>query len=72
MELTNQLKSEGVLDAKTKKNFENIDKGIQQLILHYKNTNQTTQEFVVDAKTKKFFEDIKKDIQKLALNSKKK
>ena len=71
LELTNQLKSEGVLDAKTKKNFENIDKGIQQLILHYKNTNQTTQEFVVDAKTKKFFEDIKKDIQKLALNSKK-
>ena len=71
LELTNQLKSEGVLDAKTKKNFENIDKGIQQLILHYKNTNQTTQEFVVDAKTKKFFEDIKKDIQKLVLNSKK-
>jgi hypothetical protein len=72
LELTSQLKKDGVLDVKTKKNFENIDKGIQQLILHFKKTNQTTQEFVVDAKTKKFFEDIKKDIQKLALNSKKK
>ena len=71
LELTSQLKKDGVLDAKTKKNFENIDKGIQQLILYYKKTNQTTQEIVVDAKTKKFFEDIKKDIQKLALNSKK-
>ena len=71
LELTSQLKKDGVLDAKTKKNFENMDKGIQQLILHYKKTNQTTQEIVVDAKTKKFFEDIKKDIQKLVLNSKK-
>ena len=72
LELTSQLKKDGVLDAKTKKNFENIDKGIQQLILHYKKTNQSTQEVVLEAKTKKFFEDIKKDIQKLALNSKKK
>ena len=32
LELTNQLTKEGVLDAKTKKNFENIDKGIQKLI----------------------------------------
>ena len=71
LQLTTQLAQEGVLDAKTKKYFENIDKGIQQLILQNKKTNQTTQEIVVDAKTKKFFEDIKKDIQKLALNSKK-
>ncbi len=72
LELTSQLKNEGVLDAKTKKNFENIDKGIQQLILHYKKTNQSNQVVVLDSKTKKFFEDIKKDLQKLTLNSKKK
>ena len=71
LELTSQLKKDGVLDAKTKKNFENIDKGIQQLILHYKKTNQSNQVVVLDSKTKKFFEDIKKDIQKLTLHSKK-
>ena len=72
LELTNQLTKEGVLDAKTKKNFENIDKGIQQLILHYQKINHSTQEVVLDSKTKKFFEDMKKDIQKLAFTFKKK
>ena len=61
----------GILDAKTKKNFENIDKGIQQLILHYKKTYPSNQVVVLDSKTKKFFEDIKKDLQKLTSNSKK-
>ena len=32
LQLTTQLAQGGVLDAKTKKYFENIDKGIQKLI----------------------------------------
>ena len=32
LQLTNQLSQEGLIDQKTKKNFENIDKGIQQLL----------------------------------------
>ena len=32
LELTAQLNKEGLIDKKTKKNFENIDKGIQQLL----------------------------------------
>ena len=33
LQLTTQLAQDGVLDAKTKKYFENIDKGIQKLII---------------------------------------
>ena len=32
MQLTNQLSKDGLIDKKTKKYFENIDKGIQQLL----------------------------------------
>jgi hypothetical protein len=32
LQLTNQLNKEGLIDKKTKKNFENIDKGIQKLL----------------------------------------
>jgi len=35
-QLTTQLNKEGLIDKKTKKYFENIDKGIQQLLLHLK------------------------------------
>ena len=73
LQLTTQLAQEGVLDAKTKKYFENIDKGIQQLITaNDKKNNQSNQEVVLDTKTKKFFESMSKDIQQLASKSKKK
>ena len=32
LQLTNQLNKEGLIDKQTKKYFENIDKGIQQLL----------------------------------------
>ena len=73
LQLTTQLAQEGVLDAKTKKYFENIDKGIQQLIAaNDKKNNQSNQEVVLDTKTKKFFESMSKDIQQLVSKSKKK
>ena len=73
LQLTTQLAQEGVLDAKTKKYFENIDKGIQQLIAaNDKKNNQLNQEVVLDTKTKKFFESMSKDIQQLVSKSKKK
>ena len=73
LQLTTQLAQEGVLDAKTKKYFENIDKGIQQLIAaNDKKNNQSNQEVVLDTKTKKFFENMSKDIQQLVSKSKKK
>jgi hypothetical protein len=73
LQLTTQLTQEGVLDAKTKKYFENIDKGIQQLIAaNDKKNNQSNQEVVLDAATKKFFENMSKDIRQLVSKSKKK
>jgi len=72
LQLTTQLTQEGVLDAKTKKYFENIDKGIQQLIANDKKFNQSNQEVVLDTKTKKFFENMSKDIQQLVSKSEKK
>ena len=73
LQLTTQLAQEGVLDAKTKKYFENIDKGIQQLIAaNDKKNNQSNQEVILDTKTKKFFESMSKDIRQLASKSKKK
>ena len=36
MQLTNQLSQEGLIDKQTKKYFENIDKGIQQLLSNSK------------------------------------
>ncbi len=73
LQLTNQLSPEGVLDAKTKKYFENIDKGIQQLIAtNDKKNNQSNQEVVLDTTTKKFFESMSKDIRQLVSKSKKK
>jgi len=36
LQLTNQLSQEGLIDKKTKKYFENIDKGIQQLLSNSK------------------------------------
>ena len=73
LQLTTQLSQEGVLDAKTKKYFENIDKGIQQLIAtNDKKNNQSNQEVVLDTTTKKFFESMSKDIRQLVSKSKKK
>ena len=73
LQLTTQLAQEGVLDAKTKKYFENIDKGIQQLIAaNDKKNNQSNQEVVLDTATKKFFESMSKDIRQLVSKSKKK
>ena len=73
LQLTTQLAQEGVLDAKTKKYFENIDKGIQQLIAANDNkNNQSNQEVVLDTKTKKFFESMSKDIRQIVSKSKKK
>jgi len=73
LQLTTQLSQEGVLDAKTKKYFENIDKGIQQLITaNNKKNNQSNQEVVLDTTTKKFFENMSKDIRQLVSKSKKK
>jgi len=72
LQLTSQLTQEGVLDAETKKSFENIDKGIQQLISDYKKNDKSVHEVVLDAKTKKFFENISKDIQNLVSKTKKK
>jgi hypothetical protein len=73
LQLTTQLSQEGVLDAKTKKYFENIDKGIQQLIAaNDKKNNQSNQEVVLDTTTKKFFENMSKDIRQLVSKSKKK
>jgi len=37
LQLTSQLTKEGLIDKQTKKNFQNIDKGIQQLLLLSKN-----------------------------------
>ena len=37
LQLMSQLNEEGLIDVKTKKYFENIDKGIQQLITNSKN-----------------------------------
>jgi hypothetical protein len=36
LELSNNLNKEGILDKKTKKNFENIDKGIQSILSQLK------------------------------------
>jgi len=72
LQLTSQLTQEGVLDAKTKKSLENIDKGIQQLISDYKKNDKSVHEVVLDAKTKKFIENIGKDIQNLVSKTKKK
>ena len=73
LQLTTQLAQEGVLDAKTKKYFENIDKGIQQLIAaNDKKNDQSNQEVVLDTKTKKFFEGMSQDIRQLVSKSKKK
>ena len=73
LQLTTQLSQEGVLDTKTKKYFENIDKGIQQLIAaNDKKNNQSNLEVVLDTKTKKFFENMTKDIRQLVSKSKKK
>ena len=73
LQLTTQLAQEGVLDTKTKKYFENIDKGIQKLItVNDKKNNQSNQEVVLDTKTKKFFESMTKDIRQLVSKSKKK
>ena len=73
LQLTTQLAQDGVLDAKTKKYFENIDKGIQQLIAsNSKKNNQSNLEVVLDTKTKKFFESMSKDIGQLVSKSKKK
>jgi len=73
LQLTTQLAQEGVLDAKTKKYFENIDSGIQQLIAdNDKKNNQSNLEVVLDTKTKKFFESMTKDIRQLVSKSKKK
>ena len=72
LQLTTQLTQEGILDAKTKKYFENIDKGIQQLIVNYKKNDQLNQEVVFDVKTKKFFDNMHKDIQQLVSKRKKK
>ena len=36
LQLTSQLNKEGLIDKKTKKYFENIDKGIQQLLYQSK------------------------------------
>ena len=72
LQLTTQLAQEGVLDSKTKKYFENIDKGIQQLITNNKKYSQSNQAVVLDSKTKKFFDNMSKDIQQLASKSKKK
>ena len=72
LQLTTQLAQEGVLDAKTKKYFENIDKGIQELIATNKTNNQSNQEVVLDSKTKKFFENMSKDIQQIVSKPRKK
>ena len=73
LQLTTQLSQEGVLDTKTKKYFENIDKGIQQLIAaNDKKNNQSNYQVVLDAATKKFFENMSKDIRQLVSKSKKK
>ena len=73
LQLTTQLAQEGVLDAKTKKYFENIDKGIQQLIVaNDKKNNQSNQEVVLDTKTKNFFESMSRDIKQLVSKPKKK
>ena len=37
LQLTSQLSKEGLIDKQTKKYFENIDRGIQQLLLLSKN-----------------------------------
>ena len=36
LKLTDQLNQDGLIDTKIKKNFENIDRGIQQIILQFK------------------------------------
>ena len=36
LQLTSQLSKEGLIDKQTKKYFENIDMGIQQLLSQYK------------------------------------
>ncbi len=72
LQLTTQLTQEGILDSKTKKYFENIDKGIQQLIANEKKDDQSNQEVTLDSKSKKIFENMNKDIKQLITKSKKK
>ena len=71
LDLTNLLNKEGLLDNKTKKTFENIDKGIQFLVNESRKKHEN-QEVVLDSKTKKFFENMNKDMQQLLSKSKKK
>ena len=71
LNLTNKLSQDGLLDTKSKKNIESINKGIDQLINSIKKKNENT-EFVLDVKTRKFFEEINKDIKNLSSNFKKK
>ena len=71
LDLTHLLNKEGLLDNKTKKSFENIDKGIQFLVNDSKKKHEN-QEVVLDLKTKKFFENMQKDVQQLLSKSKKK
>ena len=71
LNLTNKLSQDGLLDTKSKKNIESINKGIDQLINSIKKKNENT-EFVLDVKTRKFFEEINKDIKNLSSNLKKK
>ena len=70
MQLTSQLTQDGVIDSKTKKYFESIDKGIQQLISFSKKSHQSS-EVVLDTKTKKFFESLSRDIQQISKKVKK-
>ena len=72
IQLTTQLTEEGIIDKKTKKYFENIDKGIQQLISNLNKIDNSTQEVVLDKKTRIFFENMSKDIQKLVSKTNKK
>ena len=71
MQLINLLSKDGLLDSKTKKNFENINNGIQQLISESKKKREN-QEVVLDSKTKQFFETMNKNIQQLLSKPKKK
>ena len=71
LNLTNKLSQDGLLDSKTIKNIESINKGIDQLSNSMRKKNQNN-EVVLDSKTRKFFEEINKDIKNLSSNLKKK
>jgi len=71
LQLTSKLNENGLIDLKTKKSFESIDKGIQTLIQNSRQRNKSNKEVFLDPKTVKLFEKMSNDLQKIVTTKKK-